>query len=90
MSRWDATGANLVRLTILRGVMPVVAGTTAGIGIALLASRLMEGLLFELSPRDPTVFVSASVVLLVVAVAASLIPALRAARVEPMLALRSE
>ena len=85
-----ATGANLVRLTILRGVMPVVAGTTAGIGIALLASRLMEGLLFELSPRDPTVFVSASVVLLVVAVAASLIPALRATRVEPMLALRSE
>ena len=85
-----ATGASLVRLTVLRGVMPVAAGIGAGLVIALLLSRLMDGLLYELSPRDPGVFVGVSVVLLVVAVAASLVPALRATRVDPMLALRSD
>jgi predicted permease len=85
-----ATGASLVRLTVVRGVMPVAAGIGAGLVIALLLSRLMDGLLYELSPRDPGVFVGVSVVLLVVAVAASLVPALRATRVDPMLALRSD
>ena len=85
-----ATGGSLVRLTVLRGVMPVAAGIGAGLVIALLLSRLMDGLLYELSPRDPGVFVGVSVVLLVVAVAASLVPALRATRVDPMLALRSD
>ena len=63
-------------------------GIGAGLVIALLLSRLMDGLLYELSPRDPGVFVGVSVVLFVVAVAASLVPALRATRVDPMLALR--
>ena len=85
-----ATPGRLVRLTVVRGVMPVVAGLAAGIGTALLAARLLEGLLFELSPRDPAVFVSMSVLLLVVAVVASLVPALRATRIEPMTALRSD
>ena len=85
-----ATGANLVRLTIVRGVMPVALGIVFGLAISLALSRLMEGLLFGLSPRDPGVFVGVSVVLFVVAVAASLIPALRATRVDPMLALRSD
>ena len=85
-----ATGANLVRLTVVRGVMPVAMGIGAGLVIALLLSRLMNGLLYELSPRDPGVFVGVSVVLFVVAVAASLIPASRATRVDPMLALRSD
>jgi ABC-type antimicrobial peptide transport system permease subunit len=61
-----------------------------GLGFALAASRLMEGLLFELSPRDPVVFGSVSVVLLVSAIAASLLPALRATRVDPMMALRTD
>jgi ABC-type antimicrobial peptide transport system permease subunit len=85
-----ATGGNLVRLTVVRGVMPVAMGIGIGLVIALALSRLMNGLLYELSPRDPGVFVGVSVVLLVVAVAASLIPALRATRVDPMLALRSD
>jgi predicted permease len=85
-----ATGSSLLRLTIVRGVMPVVAGLGIGIVAALLAARLVEGMLFELSPRDPTVFVSASAVLLVVAVLASLVPAFRATRVDPMSALRAD
>ena len=85
-----ATGTNLLRLTVVRGVMPVVAGIGAGLAIALVASRLVEGLLFETSPRDPVVFISVSATLLLVAVMASLVPALRATRVDPMLALRSD
>jgi ABC-type antimicrobial peptide transport system permease subunit len=85
-----ATGASLLRLTIVRGVLPVVAGLGIGVVVALMAARLVEGMLFELSPRDPTVFVSASALLLLVAVAASLIPAVRATKVDPMLALRSD
>ena len=85
-----ATGASLLRLTIVRGVLPVVAGLAVGIVVALLAARFVEGMLFELSPRDPTVFAAVSALLLGVAVVASLVPARRAARVDPMLALRSE
>jgi predicted permease len=85
-----ATGASLIRLTVVRSVMPVVAGICVGIVIALGAARLVEGLLFGLSPRDPTVFVSVSAVLLVVAVLASLVPAFRATRVDPMSALRAD
>jgi predicted permease len=85
-----ATGTSLLRLTVMRGVIPVVAGLGAGVAIALLAAKLLEGLLFELSPRDPTVFLSMSALLVAVSVFASLVPARRAARVDPMIALRSE
>jgi predicted permease len=85
-----ATSRSLLQLTILRGVIPVAAGIAAGIVIALAASRLLEDLLFEVSPRDPVVLVGGSLLLLVVAILASLAPALRATRVDPMLALRSD
>jgi predicted permease len=85
-----ATGANLVRLTLLRGVMPVVVGMGVGLAVALGLSRLMEGMLFEMSPRDPTVYATAGAALLVVAILASLVPARRAAKADPMLALRSD
>ena len=85
-----ATSRSLLRVTIVRGVIPVVAGVAAGIVITLAASRLLEGLLFEVSPRDPVVLAGGSVLLLAVAILASLAPALRATRVDPMLALRSD
>jgi predicted permease len=85
-----ATGGNLLRLTIVRGVVPVVSGIVVGLAIALNASRLLEGMLYELSPRDPAVFAGAAIVLLVIAVLASLVPGLRATRADPLLALRSD
>jgi ABC-type antimicrobial peptide transport system permease subunit len=85
-----ATSRSILQLTLVRGVIPVAAGIAAGIVIALAASRLLEGLLFEVSPRDPMVLAAGSVLLLTVAIVASLAPAVRATRVDPMLALRSD
>jgi len=85
-----ATGGNLLRLTVVRGVLPAAAGIGAGLVIAIAASRLLEGLLFEVSARDPVVLGGVSIALLVSAVAASLVPAARATRVDPMAALRAD
>jgi ABC-type antimicrobial peptide transport system permease subunit len=67
-----------------------LAGVALGIGIALFAARFVEGLLFNTSPRDPAVLTVTSLTLVAVAVIASLVPALRAKRVDPMRALKAE
>jgi putative ABC transport system permease protein len=85
-----ASRANVLGLVVRRGVAYAGAGIAAGVLAALFLTRLMEGLLFGVAPRDPATFVAATLVLLAIAVAASLIPALRAARVDPLEALRSE
>jgi predicted permease len=85
-----ASGIGLVRLTIVRGVVPVLAGIAIGVLAAVGASRFLQGLLFEVSPRDPVVLASGSFLLIAVAILASLVPALRAMRVDPMLALRAD
>jgi ABC-type lipoprotein release transport system permease subunit len=67
-----------------------VLGAALGVLLAFAAGRYVEGLLFETSPHDPLVFGGAVVVILLVAAAASLIPATRATRVDPVVALRNE
>ena len=69
-----------------------MAGTGVAIGaiVAYWAGRFVKPLLFNVSPRDPVVFLFVSVVLLTVALAASWIPALRAARVDPNVAMHTE
>jgi putative ABC transport system permease protein len=61
-----------------------------GLGIALFVARWVEPLLFHESPRDPLIFGLVAVVLLAVAAVASFMPARRAARADPMQALRSD
>jgi ABC-type lipoprotein release transport system permease subunit len=61
-----------------------------GTGAALLAGRWVKPLLFDVTPTDPLVFVSVIALLLAVAVAASWVPARRASRVDPQVALRSD
>lgn len=85
-----AQRTDLVRLTMVQGVMPALAGIAAGVTLALMLGRFLESLLFRESPRDPATLAGASAIMLVCAVVASLAPALRAAKVDPTVALRAE
>jgi ABC-type antimicrobial peptide transport system permease subunit len=71
------------------GVMTCV-GAAVGVASALALGSAAESLLFQMSGRDPMVFAAATIVLITVALCAGLIPAQRAARVDPMTALRYE
>jgi ABC-type lipoprotein release transport system permease subunit len=66
------------------------AGVAVGLAVALIGGRFVSRLLFDVSPHDPIVLVAATVVLIAVAIVACLIPAWRAMRVDPVVALRSE
>ena len=68
----------------------VAAGLAIGVGAAWYLSAASKAFLYKLEPTDPRAFASAVAVLLLAAVAASVIPARRAARVEPVVALRAE
>jgi ABC-type antimicrobial peptide transport system permease subunit len=70
--------------------MVTAAGLVLGLGVALLLTRLMSGLLFGIRPLDLPSFLAAPVILIVVALLACLLPARRASRVDPAEALRSE
>jgi ABC-type antimicrobial peptide transport system permease subunit len=83
-----AQRANIYRLILRDGLLPVLAGAAAGIAIAFGFARVVGSLLFEVSPYDPGIVAAAVCVLLVVGTAACLLPARRAASVEPMEALR--
>jgi len=88
-----ALGASMpsVRWLVLREVLLlVIAGAAVGIPAALAASRIVEGLLFNLTPTDPMTVAGATVALLVVASLAGYLPARRATRINPITALRVE
>jgi putative ABC transport system permease protein len=80
----------VLRLVVSRGLALALAGVVIGVVVAFAASRVMETLLFGVEPRDPMTFIGVPVVLTLVALAASVVPAIRAARVDPIVALRTE
>ena len=80
----------IVWLCLRGAILRIVAGLTIGTVAALAAVRFLDGLLFALDPWDPVTFVSALLLLGGTGVAASCIPALRAARLDPMVTLRRE
>jgi ABC-type antimicrobial peptide transport system permease subunit len=85
-----ARTADVLRLVVGEGLRVAVAGVSVGAVVALWAGRWLAPLLFNVSPRDPSVFAAVTAALLVVALAASLLPALRATRVDPATALRAD
>jgi putative ABC transport system permease protein len=78
------------RMVFANGLRPVLAGVVVGTAMALVVLRGMTGLLFEVRPADPAVLASALGLLLAAGAAACLVPAWRAARIDPAKSLRAE
>ena len=83
-----ADAASLLRIVVSHGLSLTVAGAVAGSAIALLLTRLMGDLLYRVDPRDPVPFGMALIVMVLTALAASFVPGIRAARTDPLQALR--
>jgi putative ABC transport system permease protein len=85
-----AVGGDVLGLVVRQTVRLVIIGAVLGIAGALALGRLMTSLVFEVRPGDPMTVVTVTVLLTLVALAATLVPALRATRVTPIVALRRE
>jgi putative ABC transport system permease protein len=82
--------STIVRYVVREGMTMTTVGVIVGTGLALVASRVMLTMLFEVSPIDPPTYATVIVVLLAVSALASAVPAMRAAWIDPALTLRSE
>jgi predicted permease len=80
----------IIRLLLAGGMKPALVGIAVGLGAAFALSRLVEKLLFEVKTHDPLVFVASVCLIATVAILSIYLPARRAARLDPMAALRSE
>ncbi len=85
-----ATAGDVLRMVFGNGVATTLAGVAIGIGGAFALTRAMQSLLFGVSPADPATFVGVVLLLTLVSLLACYIPARRATRVDPMIALRYE
>ena len=85
-----AESRDILKLIVGRGLMLTLSGVGIGLAAALALTRVAAGMLFGVSATDPLTFVAISVLLTGVALAASFVPARRASRVDPMVALRCE
>jgi putative ABC transport system permease protein len=85
-----ATTSDILRLVVANGLTLAAAGVGLGLAGAALLRRLLEGMLYGVSAADPVAYAIAAAVLTTAALAASLIPAWRAARVDPLTALRAD
>jgi ABC-type antimicrobial peptide transport system permease subunit len=77
-------------LVLREGLAIITAGLIVGLAGAVALTRLLQALLFGVSPTDPLTFVVVAAVLTAIALVATLLPARRAARVDPLPALRTE
>ena len=85
-----AGASNVLRLVLSRGLLLTTTGIMIGIVLALLLTRLLGNLLYQVSPRDPLAFAAAFVVMALASTAACFLPAWRATRTDPIRALRAE
>lgn len=85
-----ASSGSVMRMVLAHGRRLTLAGIALGVAAALAVSRLMQQALFEVDPADPRIYLALSVTLLLVAEFAAWLPARRATRIDPVIALRSE
>lgn len=85
-----ARRAQVLRLVLRKGLLLTAIGVSLGLAGAAAGTRVLQGLLFGITPLDPTTFVAVSVVFGLVAMVACYVPARRATKVDPMVALRAE
>ena len=85
-----AKGADVMKMILRQGIRLAVIGVAIGLMLALAVAQLMKRMLFGLNATDPLTFISVSLLLTIVALLASYIPARRATRVNPLIALRYE
>jgi predicted permease len=85
-----ALARNIAGLVMRRGLSTTTLGVLVGIGISLAAGRFVEPLLFQTSTRDPLVYAAVALVVALVSATATLVPAWRAAQVDPNVALRGD
>ena len=85
-----ASRSSVLRLVLGQGARLTIPGVSVGLVAALASARLLESLLFEVSPLDPVTYVTVALVLAVVSTGASSLPAYRATRLDPITSLREE
>ena len=85
-----AQRADILRLVLRQGLMLAAAGIAIGVAVAVALTHFLESLLYRVSVTDPAIFASGAVLFTAVALLASYIPARRATRVHPIVALRNE
>ena len=85
-----ASTGSVVRLVLGQGLALACIGLALGLAASIADTRLLKSMLFEVQPNDPLVYVAVAVLLGVVALVAGYIPAIRAAKVDPLVALRQE
>jgi putative ABC transport system permease protein len=85
-----AQRSDVLRMIVRRGLTLALIGVAAGLAISTVITRLMSGMLFHIRPIDPVTFASTSLLLILVGIAASSVPAYRAARLDPTKTLREQ
>jgi predicted permease len=85
-----AEARHVVRMVVARGLGLTAVGAVVGLGLAALVTRFARSFLFDVSPMDPSVFVSMAAAIIAVAALATWMPARRASGVDPMVALRHD
>jgi ABC-type antimicrobial peptide transport system permease subunit len=85
-----ADSTRVQRMVLMEGGVLLIGGLALGVAGAILASRLIRGLLFGVAPHDPVTLVGVAIVMAAVGVGACWLPALRAAKIDPAVAIRRQ
>ena len=85
-----ASRGDVMRVVVGEGMRLAAAGVAIGLGLALLLARTLAAVLYEVSPLDPPTFAATAALLAAVGLAACAIPAYRASRTDPMIAMRGD